>query len=183
MDIGIDIGGEEREEAVKKIRYGKIIIMSVDAQEHVFVRDQRGVRMTTIGAFIDAALAEHAQGRDRLTGAQVGEVMCFGLGDHQVRFRPIKALIRHPLEEALYEVRTAYGRSVRVTASHSVFVHEDGEVVLKRGDELKGFLLNLVCKYASRIWTPGIWPGSRRPTVCTFPSKTPMKLPLLVSST
>jgi DNA gyrase subunit B len=37
----------------------------------------------------------------------------------------------------LFEVRTAYGRSIRVTASHSVFVHEDGEVRKKRGDELR----------------------------------------------
>jgi DNA gyrase subunit B len=40
-------------------------------------------------------------------------------------------VIRHPVQE-LFEVQTAYGRSVRVTASHSVFVHEDGQVRLKR---------------------------------------------------
>ena len=103
IDIGIDITSEEREETLKKIRYGKIIIMSVDAREHVFVRDQDGVRMTTIGAFVDASLAKHAPGCDRMTGVPVGEVLCFGLEDHQVRFRPIKALIRHSLEETLYE--------------------------------------------------------------------------------
>ncbi|MEZ0310472.1 MAG: hypothetical protein ACAI38_01775, partial [Myxococcota bacterium] len=53
-----------------------------------------------------------------------------------VRYRPIKAVIRHPLEEALYEVTTSHGRSVRVTASHSVFVRAGDKVTLKRGDAL-----------------------------------------------
>jgi DNA gyrase subunit B len=34
-------------------------------------------------------------------------------------------------------VKTAVGRSLRVTASHSLFVYEDGEVRRKRGDELR----------------------------------------------
>ena len=34
-------------------------------------------------------------------------------------------------------MRTSYGRQVRVTSSHSVFVHEDGQLKLKRGDELR----------------------------------------------
>jgi DNA gyrase subunit B len=47
--VGIDI---DNVEDVSNVRYGKIIIMSVDAEEHVFVRDGGGTRMTTIGAFI-----------------------------------------------------------------------------------------------------------------------------------
>ena len=39
--------------------------------------------------------------------------------------------------QVLYEVKTAYGRSIRVTASHSIFVEENGEVCLKRGDDLR----------------------------------------------
>ena len=49
-------------------------------------------------SFIDQSLAKHAPGCDRMTGVPVGEVLCFGMEDHQVRFRPIKALIRHSLE-------------------------------------------------------------------------------------
>nr|WP_269468769.1 LAGLIDADG family homing endonuclease [Thiorhodospira sibirica] len=57
--------------------------------------------------------------------------------DRLSRFRPIKAVIRHPLHEPLYEVKSAYGRSVRVTASHSVFVYENQQIQLKRGDALR----------------------------------------------
>jgi DNA gyrase subunit B len=130
--------GEELD--IAKARYHKCILMSVDANEHVFIKDTSGVRMTTIGSFIDGKLAEHGitTGQvDKLTRTDLGEVLCFGLKDHQVRFRPIKSIIRHPVQEKLYEIKTAYGRSVKVTASHSVFAYEDGKVVLKKGNELK----------------------------------------------
>ena len=57
--------------------------------------------------------------------------------DDRVRFRPIMAVIGHPLEQLLHEVHTEAGRTLRVTASHSVFVQEDGSLRRKRGAELR----------------------------------------------
>ena len=135
------IGTGIREEFdLGKARYHKVILMSVDGREHVLVRDRDGTRMTTIGEFIDAALVAYDRDVDdytKIVGEDLGEVLCVGLDSREVRFRPIKGVIRHPIEEPMYEVTTAYGRSVRVTASHSIFMAEDGELTKKRGSELR----------------------------------------------
>lgn len=126
--LGTGIGDEFD---IEKSRYGKVIIMSVDGDELAFVRDEHGmVRSVKIGDFIDDCYEGRRDFRRY-------EVLCFGLDSHGTAFRPIKDVIRHPLEEKLYEIKTRCGRTVRVTSSHSVFVWQDGEKRLKRGDEIK----------------------------------------------
>ncbi|MBS1263794.1 MAG: DNA gyrase subunit B [Methanonatronarchaeales archaeon] len=112
-------------------RYSKAIIMSVDGEEHGLVRGPGGeARLVRIGEFIDSVLG--------MDGEFEGyDVLCFGLDDHETRFRQINYVVRHEIEEPLYEIETAYGRSVKVTASHSIFVYRDGEVELARGDDIK----------------------------------------------
>ena len=103
-----------------KARYHKIILMSVDGDEHVLVRDRDGrTRLTRVAEYIDPWL-EHApvsgpQDYKKVFAGQpgeLGEVLCVGKDDHDVRFRSIKAVIRHSTDEELFEVTTQYGRSV-----------------------------------------------------------------------
>lgn len=109
--IGGGVGNNEFN--IEKVRYHKIVNMSVDAQEHVFVQNDAGqVKMVKIGEFIDSALSEHNTGEQqsvaKLSGKQLGSVLCFGLKDSKVRFRPIKSIIRHPLDEKLYEINSIW---------------------------------------------------------------------------
>ena len=106
--------------------------MSVDGEEHGFVRDGDGnTRFVEIGPFIDEVIEADGDGYDEY------EVLCFGRDDHETKFRPIDQVIRHEIEEPLYEIGTAYGRDLKVTASHSVFVYRDGGVELAAGDEIE----------------------------------------------
>jgi UDP-glucuronate decarboxylase len=64
-------------------------------------------------------------------------VPAFASGGHMVA-AAAQALIAHPTDERCYEVRTRYGRSVRVTGHHSVFVEgHDGEPVPKPAGDLE----------------------------------------------
>ena len=115
--------------------------MSVDAEEHVLVRDDNGVRMTTIADFVDPLVeGQGVEGPQRLVRSaygDYGQVLSVGLAAREPRFGDIKGVVRHEVDEPLYEVKTLYGRSVRVTASHSIYVHEDGELRQKRGDQIE----------------------------------------------
>ncbi len=114
-----------------KLRYHRVIVMSVAGDEPTLVMDDRGgVQLVPIGSFIDECF-EGRRNKDRY------RVACFDLKTGETRFKPIKAVIRHPHEQALYRLTTRYGRSVTVTASHSVFVLQDGQVRLRKGDEVK----------------------------------------------
>ena len=126
--LGTGIGDEFD---LDELRYENVLIMSVDGEEHGFVRDPDGeTKFVQIGEFIDTVIEGDGDGYDGY------EVLCFGRDDHETKFRPIDQVIRHEIEEPLYRIETAYGRNLKVTASHSVFVHQDGDVALARGDEI-----------------------------------------------
>ncbi len=92
--LGTGIGRDDFD--VANLRYHRVIIMSVDGDDHVFVRNGAGMaRMVRIGAFIDATLDLHRESgavesdghAEKLRGQKLGEVLCFGLEGREVRFR------------------------------------------------------------------------------------------------
>ncbi|MEB3308993.1 MAG: ATP-binding protein [Snowella sp.] len=127
--LGLGIKGEEFN--VSQLRYHRIVIMSVAGDEPTLVMDDTGkTEFVKIGPFIDDCI----EGRKTPERYQV---ISFDPKTHQTRFRPLKAVIRHGHEEPMYEITTRYNRSVKVTSSHSVFVYDQGEVKLKKGNEIK----------------------------------------------
>ncbi|MEQ8971303.1 MAG: DNA gyrase subunit B [Coleofasciculus sp. C1-SOL-03] len=127
--LGLGIKGEEFD--ASHLRYHRVVIMSVAGDEPTLVMDDTGrTELVSIGGFID----------DCIEGRRTTEryrVISFDPVTHATRFRPLKAVIRHSHEEPMYKITTRYNRSVKVTSSHSVFVYEDGEVRLKKGNEVK----------------------------------------------
>ncbi len=116
---------------IQDLRYSKVVIMSVDGQETSFIQNPSGeIRCIKIGDFIDNSL------EDKIDISHY-KVLCFNLKTRRSQFKPIKAIIKHPIYDTLYEIRTSYGRSVKVTSSHSVFVFENKELKLKKGNEIK----------------------------------------------
>lgn len=126
--LGTGIGEDFR---VESLRYGRVIVMSVAGDEPTLVANQSGeAEFVKIGDFIDDCIEGRRSASDY-------RVMSFDLQTHATRFRPLKAVIRHSHEEPMYKLVTRYNRSIKVTSSHSVFVFEDGELRLKKGNEIK----------------------------------------------
>jgi len=114
------------------LRYHRCVIMSVDADEQTLVKDADDqVHAVRVGSFIDALIERGGNPSDY-------QVLCFHPETGKVRYKPIKSVIRHDHDGPIYEIETAYGRRVRVTGEHSVFVAgEDGRPMLKRGDAVR----------------------------------------------
>jgi len=116
---------------ISKLRYSRVVVMSVAGEEPTMVMDEHGkLELIPIGRFIDDCF-EGRRDKDR------HQVACFDRRAMETRFKPVKAVIRHPHSESLYRLTTRYGRSVTVTSSHSVFVYEADEVRLKKGNEVR----------------------------------------------
>ncbi|HSH03698.1 MAG TPA: ATP-binding protein [Anaerolineae bacterium] len=116
---------------MENLRYHRVVIMSVDGDETTMVKDELGrIQSVKVGPFIDGLLADNIDPSSY-------QVLCFSPDSGQVRFKPIKSVIRHTHSQPIYEIETAYGRRIRVTGEHSVFVPDaNGQPVLKRGDEI-----------------------------------------------
>jgi UDP-glucuronate decarboxylase len=125
------------------------IFNSVLADEQVLYDDGRELRRETAEQAA-ARLARIAVPAGYSGGGDVGlasravehplqgfSVPAFGSGGEMVA-APASALIAHPTEQLCFEVRTRYGRSIRVTGDHSLFVEgPDGDPVPKPVDDLE----------------------------------------------
>jgi DNA gyrase subunit B len=113
-----------------RLRYHRVITMSVAGDEPVLLADEQGrLRLSAIGPAIDAWLADGVEVPQAATAS-------FDQRSRRCRLSPIKHVIRHACNKRLYRITTAYGRAVTVTEDHSVFVYEGGGVRCKRGDEV-----------------------------------------------
>ncbi|MFN8161890.1 MAG: GDP-mannose 4,6-dehydratase [Solirubrobacterales bacterium] len=135
------------------------IFNSVLADEQILYDDGRELCRTT-AAELSARLGSHARFasllRPQMTPTAAGVALAeeepafglefplegfavpsFGEGGEMVCGQP-DAFIGHPTEQRCFEVSTRYGRSVRVTGDHSIFVEgPDGEPEPKPVDELE----------------------------------------------
>ena len=115
------------------LRYGRVIIMSVAGEEMVMCQNPAGrVQTCRVSDLVDA-LVEQGDAAE----VEGYRVLAFDPETGRAEFRRLLKVLRHSIAEPVYEVVTAYGRRVRVTASHSLFVWRGGRLHLIRGDEVQ----------------------------------------------
>ena len=89
------------------------IFNSILADEQVLYDDGTGLKRERV-----ETLAKRLGGRIDLYGHRVPSFNCDGM----IETSSTTALVGHPVTSDCFEVRTRYGRSVRVTGDHSLFV-------------------------------------------------------------
>ncbi|MHA1910211.1 MAG: ATP-binding protein [Candidatus Kariarchaeaceae archaeon] len=131
MALGTGIGEEFD---ITHCRYGKVILLSVAGDEPVLLQHNDGRALfTKIGDFIDDMF------ENNISKPELAEwnVACFDLETNSTKLAPLKNIIRHHHDEPLYEIKTLYNRKVKVTGGHSIFVYENGKVIVKPADQIK----------------------------------------------
>jgi predicted metal-dependent RNase len=120
------------------------VVYSVDWDSPVTVIDPKGgVQIKKIGELVDTLMLKHKPWKgfvERLPNFEGWKTFAFDPATFETKTVPITSFMRHPISETLYEVRTATGRKVRVTGSHSVFIAKNGHILatpvreLRKGD-------------------------------------------------
>ncbi|MDP9403560.1 MAG: DNA gyrase subunit B [Actinomycetota bacterium] len=125
--IGAGVGDEFD---LAKIRYHKVCLLSVDGREPVLVTDDEGsLSLVPIGGFVDACLQE---------GLDVPQASTVSVDTvrREPRVSALKQVIRHRYRGNMHKITTAYGRSITVTAGHSLLLWEGGRAVTRPAEDL-----------------------------------------------
>jgi len=121
-----------------------VATFSVSGEERILVWDEGRLRPVTIGPFVDQLMEEHGAVRrsvpiahERLDVDHLDiEVPSITGNGQRLDRAHLSAVIRHDAPEWLYEVRTAYGWSAKVTGSHSLMVFDNYHLVPRPVAEL-----------------------------------------------
>jgi len=100
---------------------------SVTGDQEILIIKNGKVIKTKIGEFVDELIEIYGEkrgdGKDAVDVSKTGEsIECLSVDENfNVVRAPVAALIRHRLNEELYEVETYEGRKIKITKDHNVF--------------------------------------------------------------
>jgi DNA topoisomerase VI subunit A len=122
-----------------------VIVCSIDAQEPVLLVDESGsIRNECIGEYVDKTIDTFGSLKTpRFEKSIAPDSGAFEVdAECKTEVGRVLNVVRHPINEPLYEITTEAGFTVRTTRSHSVMAFEDYAPVPKSVGELrKGDLL------------------------------------------
>jgi predicted metal-dependent RNase len=126
-----------------KLGYRGPVYCSVDFEERVIVKENGLIKTAKIGEIIDSIIEKSEEKQEENHNQFVAakpkskiEVPCFSRKDYKIRFKEVKEVIRHAVDDELFEITLKTGRSVKVTGSHSVFALKNGKILEKKVNEL-----------------------------------------------
>ena len=110
--LGCGIGESYNE---SKLRYNKVILMSVDHDETVLLKDpDEVISIAKVGTFIDSIISGEIDKKG-------WKILCFDKDTLKNKFKKVSYVMRHEIADDMYRIELASGRSIRVTGAHSLF--------------------------------------------------------------
>ncbi|HLC58012.1 MAG TPA: hypothetical protein VJH95_05540, partial [Candidatus Nanoarchaeia archaeon] len=103
----------------------------------LLVRKKGKLSLTKIGELIDSELAKNKDkvhslregNLEKLPVQEAVEVLAFDKKTLKLSLHPVSTLFRHKVNSKIYRVKLASGRYVELTAYHSVFTLNKGEII------------------------------------------------------
>ncbi len=108
---------------------------SLDYHEPVIYRKNGIVKIGKIGEIIDPYYTPQEADKPVLTNEL--EVAAFDTKTFKISWRKAQYVYRHKINEELYELSLEFGRKIKLTGCHSVFVLKNQGVFAERTDHLK----------------------------------------------
>ncbi|MDI6820146.1 MAG: LAGLIDADG family homing endonuclease [Candidatus Hodarchaeaceae archaeon] len=117
---------------------------SVTGDEEILLEVDGALNRTRIGDFIDKMMEKYGfvqeGGKEVLeTNKMKEKIRCFTINDdYKLMLAPVTKLIRHKIDESLFEVTLAKGNRIKITGDHNLFtLDEDGNLKSIPVKELK----------------------------------------------
>ena len=109
---------------------------SVTGDQMILLETNGKINYLPIGEFIDKLMEKYPieagkDGKEIITKENISEkIRCFTISDNfKVKKTKVEAIIRHKIEESVFEVEIEGGRKIKITKDHNVFVlNERGEL-------------------------------------------------------
>ncbi len=126
---------------VKQLMQMMFFELSVDGEEDLIVENSGEVKVVKAGKYIDKIIGDkpdYVRGSSEIKYNPGFKVLCYDPITKRVEFREATAVMRHPINDDLYLIKTKSGRRVKVTGHHSVFtLDENGFLVPCKVKDLK----------------------------------------------
>jgi len=107
---------------------------SIDYEEPIIYKKDGKVKVNKIGDFVDTYYKNNESNKPVLV--EEIEIPVFDRKSLKINWKKLDYVYRHKINEDLYEIKLEFGRKVRLTGNHSLFVLTKNGVESRRTDEL-----------------------------------------------
>ncbi|MBI2631664.1 Flp pilus assembly complex ATPase component TadA [Candidatus Pacearchaeota archaeon] len=107
---------------------------SIDFEEPVIYKENGIVKINKIGKVVDRYYKKEKSNKP--VNVKGIEVAAFGI-DFKIKWKKADYVYRHKLTEDIYDLKLEFGRKIKLTGNHSIFVLKNIGIVAERTDKLK----------------------------------------------